>query len=54
MNTENTRLHDLINIKSPSDIFAEIIKILSLVDPSLDPSLIENVFKDIIRLFSAQ
>ncbi|MFC1844501.1 hypothetical protein ACFLZ5_06880 [Thermodesulfobacteriota bacterium] len=52
MNTKDTRLHDLIDIKSPSEIFAEIIKILSLVDPSLDPSLIENAFKDIIRLFS--
>jgi len=52
MNTENARLHDLINIKSPSETFAEIIKILSLVDPSLNPSLIENAFKDIIRLFS--
>jgi len=52
MTSENTRLHDLINIRSPSETFAEIKKILFLVDPSLDPSLIEIAYNDITRLFN--
>jgi hypothetical protein len=52
MNIDNTRLYDLTNIKSPSETFAEIKKILLLVDPSFAPLLIENVYNDIIRLFN--
>jgi hypothetical protein len=52
MTTENLRLHDLTDISSPSETFAEIKKILLLIDPSFDSLLIENVFNDIIRLFN--
>jgi hypothetical protein len=52
MTTENLRLHDLTDISSPSETFAEIKKILLLIDPSFDSLLIENVYNDIIRLFN--
>jgi len=52
MTTENLRLHELTDIKSTSETFAEIKKILLLIDPSFDFLLIENVYNDIIRLFN--
>jgi hypothetical protein len=52
MTTENLRLHDLTDISSPSETFAEIKKILLLINPSFDSLLIENVYNDIIRLFN--
>ncbi len=52
MTTENLRLHDLTDISSPSETFAEIKKILLLIDPSFDSLFIENVYNDIIRLFN--
>jgi len=52
MTTENLRLHELTDIKSTSETFAEIKKILLLIDPSFDSLLIENVYNDIIRLFN--
>lgn len=52
MTTENLRLHELTDIKSTSEIFAEIKKILLLIDPSFDSLFIENVYNDIIRLFN--
>ncbi len=52
MTSEYTRLHQLTNIRSTSETFAEIKYILELVDPSFDFSLIENVYNDIIRLFN--
>jgi len=54
MITENTRLHELTNITSPSETFAEIKYILALVDSSFDISFIENLYNDIILLFSGQ
>ena len=52
MTTENLRLHELTDIRSTSETFAEIKKILLLIDPSFDSLLIENVYNDIIRLFN--
>lgn len=52
MTTENLRLHELTDIKSTSETFAEIKKILLLIDPSFDSLFIENVYNDIIRLFN--
>ena len=52
MTTENLRLHELTDISSPSETFAEIKKILQLIDPSFDSSLIDNVYNDIICLFN--
>ena len=52
MTTENLRLHDLTDISSPSETFAEIKKILQLIDPSFDSLFIENIYTDIIRLFN--
>jgi len=54
MDTENIRLYDLTDIHSTSETFAEIKKIVSLVDPSFDSSLIENTFNDIILLFKGK
>lgn len=52
MTTENLRLHELTDIRSTSETFAEIKKILLLIDPSFDSLFIENVYNDIIRLFN--
>jgi hypothetical protein len=52
MTTENLRLHELTEIKSTSEIFAEIKNILLLIYPSFDSLLIENVYNNIIRLFN--
>jgi hypothetical protein len=52
MTTENLRLHELTEIKSTSEIFAEIKNILLLIYPSFDSLLIENVSNNIIRLFN--
>ena len=54
MEKENIRLYDLVNIHSTSDICAEIKKILSMVDPSLDPSLLEGAYNDIVLLFNGK
>ena len=54
MDTENIRLYDLTDIHSTSETFTEIKKIVSLVDPSFDSSLIENTFNDIILLFKGK
>lgn len=52
MTTENLRLHELTDIESTSEIFAEIKNILLLIYPSFDSLLIENVYNNIIRLFN--
>lgn len=52
MDTVNTRLHQLTNIKSTSETFAEIKKTILLVDSSFDISKTENAFNDIINLFN--
>jgi len=52
MTTENLRLHELTDIKSTGETFAEIKNILLLIDPSFDSLFIENVYNDIIRLFN--
>lgn len=50
----NNKLDDLIDTNSPAETLAEINKILHLIDPSLDPSPIEKIFEDIIRLFNGK
>ena len=54
MTTENIRLHQLTNIKSTSETFAEIKHILLLIDPSFDFLVIENAYNDIILLFNGK
>jgi len=54
MAPDNIRLHDLTNISSPGETFAEIAHIVRLIDPSFDTSFIESVYKDIIRLFNGE
>jgi hypothetical protein len=54
MTNENIKLYDLTDISSTSETFAEIKKILLLVNPSLDPSLIEDAYNDIILLFNGK
>ena len=43
MMRDNNRLDDLIDTDSPAETLAEIKNILLLIDPSLDPSPIENI-----------
>ena len=52
MTTENLRLHELTDIESTSEIFAEVKNILLLIYPSFDSLFIENVSNNIIRLFN--
>jgi hypothetical protein len=54
MATENIRLYDLTDIRSPSETFTEIQNILLQIDPSFGFSLIENVCNDIILLFNGK
>ena len=49
-----TKLYDLTNISSPSGTFAEMTKVLALIDPSYDPAPLKIVFSDIIRLFKGE
>jgi len=48
---DNNRLYDLTDTSSPAETLAEIKNILLLIDPPLDPSPIEKIYEDIIRLF---
>ena len=51
---DKDRLHDLTDTDSPADSLAEIKNILLLMDPHLDPSPIEKMYADIIRLFNGE
>ena len=51
---DNNRLYDLTDTNSTAETLAEIKNILLLVDPSLDPSPIEKIYEDIIRLFNGE
>jgi hypothetical protein len=50
----NNRLYELTDTNSPAETLAEIKNILLLVAPSSDPSPIEKIFEDIIRLFNGE
>ena len=45
------KLFDLIDNSSPSEIYAEIAKILSMIDPDYDPTPFKKAYNDIICLF---
>ena len=49
---DNDRLYDLTDTNSPAESLAEIINILLLIDPPPDPSPIEKIYADILRLFT--
>jgi len=51
---DNNRLYELTDTSSPAETLAEIKNILFLIDPYLDPSPIEKIFGDIIRLFNGE
>jgi hypothetical protein len=51
---DNNRLCDKTDTSSPADTLAEIKNILLLIDPSPDPSPIEKIYEDIIRLFNGK
>jgi len=51
---DNNKLYELTDTDSPAETLAEIKHILLLVDPSSDPSPIEKIFGDIIRLFNGE
>jgi len=48
---DNNRLYDLTDTSSTAETLDEIKNILLLIDPFLDPSPIEKIYEDIIRLF---
>jgi hypothetical protein len=50
----DNRLYDLIDPDSPVETLAEIKNILPLIEPSPDPSPIEEVYGDIVRLFKGE
>jgi len=47
-------LYDLTDTNSTAETIAEIKNILLLIDPSLDPSPIEKIYADIIRIFNGE
>ncbi|MBW2467147.1 MAG: HD domain-containing protein [Deltaproteobacteria bacterium] len=51
MYRDNDTLYDLTDTGSPPATLAEIKNILLMLEPSPDPSPIENIYEDIIRLF---
>ncbi|MCF8056220.1 MAG: HD domain-containing protein [Desulfocapsa sp.] len=51
---DNNRLYELTDTNSPTETLTEIKNILFLVDPSLDPSPIEKIFENIVRLFKGE
>ncbi|MBW1764158.1 MAG: hypothetical protein JRJ23_05360 [Deltaproteobacteria bacterium] len=51
---DNNKLNELTDTNSPAETLAEIKNILLLIDPYLDPSPIEKIFEDIIRLFNGE
>ena len=50
----NDRLYDLTDTSSPAESLAEIKNILLLIDPPPDPSPIEKIYADILRLFNGE
>jgi len=54
MTRDNNILYDLTDTSSTAETLAEIKNILLLIDPSPDPSSIEKIFEDIIRLFDGE
>ena len=52
MADKKIKLFDLTDIRSPGETFAEIKKILLLVNSSFNSSHIENIYGDIISIFN--
>lgn len=52
MRRDTNVLYDLTDTNSPGATLAEIKNILLLIAPALDPSPIEKIYDDIIRLFN--
>jgi len=50
----NNRLYDLTDTNSAVESLAEIKNILLLIDPPPDPSPVEKVFADVLRLFRGE
>ena len=51
---DNNRLYELTDTNSPAETIAEIKNILLLIEPPPDPSPIEKVFADVLRLFKGK
>ena len=51
---DNDRLYDLTDTNSPAETLSEIKNILLLIDPPPDPSPIEKIYADILRLFNGE
>ncbi len=54
MMRDNNKLFELTDTDSPAETLAEIKYILHLIDPDLDPSPIEKIFRDIILIFTGK
>lgn len=51
---DTARLANLVTMEKPSSVLAEVKEIVFALDPGLDVKPIENVFHDIVKLFSGQ
>ena len=51
---DNNRLYDLTDTNSPAESLAEIKNILLMIDPPPEPSPIEKIYADILRLFNGE
>ena len=51
---DNDRLYDLTDTNSPAESLAEIKNILLMIDPPPEPSPIEKIYADILRLFNGE
>ncbi len=54
MFSDNNRLYELTDTHSPAATLAEIKSILLMLTPSPDPSPIETIYTEIIRLYSGE
>lgn len=48
------KLYDLPDLRTPGEIFAEMVKILTFVNPNYDILLLQQVYHDIICLFNGE
>lgn len=54
MMRDNDKLYELTDTSSSADTLTELKYVLSLIDPDLDPSPIEKIFRDIIQIFAGK
>jgi len=48
------QLSNLVAMEDPFSVLSEVIKTVSFLDPGFDTNILENVFQDIVKLFSGR